>query len=100
MGKADKPVYLPLCFRCHHRARFLESGGAERPRYECGDVQMGVHNCYMYRPPKPLLLRPASGDRRPFGGPAMIAARMNAVGEAKGEWVFRRFGRAWAILWR
>jgi len=98
--KADSRVYLPLCFRCHHRAAYLESGGTHRPRLECGETSRAVCGCYMYRPPWPLRLAPRDGDRRPVGGPAMIAARLIAVGEAKGEWVLRRQRRAWVMLWR
>jgi len=93
-------VCLPLCFRCQHRAAFLESSGTHRPRFECGEVHRAVMSCYMYRPPRPLLLRPVPGDRRPLGGPALIAARLLAVGEARGEWVLRRQRRAWIMLWR
>lgn len=93
-------VCLPLCFRCHHRVSFLESGGHHRPRFECGEINRAVVSCYMYRPPRPLLLRRAPGDRRPLGGPAMIAARLRAQGEARGEWELQRQGRAWLMLWK
>lgn len=91
---------LPLCFRCHHRAAFLESGGSHRPRFECGEAGRAVCGCYMYRPPRPLLLRPVAGDRRPIGAPAMIAARLRAVGEAPGQWRLQRTRGGWLMQWR
>ena len=54
---------IPLCYRCEHRARFLENG--RRPRYECGEVDSAVDGCYMFRPVKPLVLGVRENDVRP-----------------------------------
>ncbi len=97
--KGDETVAFPLCFRCHHRARYLETGGQWEPRCECGDVGHAVYSCYMYRPPVPLLLVRDKGDRRPAGGPWMFSARMHAVGEARGGWGWQRAGRRWRMGW-
>jgi hypothetical protein len=67
-----------LCFRCERRALFLERG--EQYRYECGVVKGAIFSCYAFVPVKPLTIKPSAGDNRPFLGPAMIAARVNAVG--------------------
>jgi hypothetical protein len=76
-----------LCFRCEHRARFVEfnarfpnSTQAPRPRYECGEPNASKHSCYMYQPVRPVILAADTGDKRPQLGPAMIAARMHALG--------------------
>jgi hypothetical protein len=55
---------MGLCHRCEHRALALESKGEWRPRYQCGDVNRNVIDCYMYRPVKPLILEPADSERR------------------------------------
>jgi len=77
----------PLCYRCEHRAAYLETG--EQPRSHCGQVDTAVISCYMYRPVKPVVLTPDKGDGRPLGAPAMIAARAEAVGIAPGHWIAR-----------
>lgn len=67
-----------LCFRCEHRARFLELGFA--PRCECGAIEQAVCSCYMYKPVLPVLLRPNEGDRRPISGmPTMLSGRAHRV---------------------
>lgn len=83
------------CDRCEHRVEFIsktresalsEARGGEpiyapRPRYECGDTTCSINSCYMYSPVRPVVLVKASGDRRPVAGvPAILAARMEAVG--------------------
>jgi hypothetical protein len=67
-----------LCYRCEIRACFLEDN-RYRPRFECGDIERSLHGCYMYRPCRPVVMRPRDGDNRPQYGPALIAARMQAV---------------------
>lgn len=94
-----QPVALPLCYRCHHRARYLETGGQWCPRMECGQVDQAVCGCYMYRPPAPLLLISEKGDRRPVGGPWMFSARLHAVEEVQGCWTLQRVGRGWSMGW-
>ena len=66
-----------LCFRCEHRARYYEEGIASR--YECGDVNMGVHSCYMYKPVRGVITRLQKGDRRPRLAGAIISAREEFV---------------------
>lgn len=70
-----------LCFRCEHRAMFLERG--MQPRCECGDVEGTVCSCYMYKPVRPVLLDRNEGDDRPRFAGAMIAARERCVGVAE-----------------
>ena len=60
---ADK--FLPLCYRCEHRAQFLESGRGFR--CECQNPTTASYCCYGYQPMRPLLLRRAPRDKRPFG---------------------------------
>lgn len=67
-----------LCFRCEHRAKFLEGGS--RPRFECGDPSMNKWACYMYQPVKPVVLAKLDKrDKRPQFGPAMISSRSKFV---------------------
>lgn len=73
-----------LCFRCEHRARFLEDGS--RPRYECGDVKSNKYVCYMYRPVLPVVLdKLDKTDKRPQFGPPMISSRSMFVRVAEPE---------------
>ena len=68
---------MGLCFRCEHRARFLETGA--RPRCECGDKDCSVHSCYMFTPCRPVILTRAPGyEDREVGLPAMLAPRLVA----------------------
>ena len=68
-----------LCFRCDHRAIFLETG--RRPRHECGEIEQCKYACYMHKPVKPVILRARGGDPRPQFGPAAISARSEYAGE-------------------
>ena len=64
-----------LCYRCEHRARFIENGHG--PRCECGDVDRAVSSCYMYLPVVPVITKPLNtDDPRPVYGPPMIAGRV------------------------
>lgn len=74
--------YYGLCFRCEHRAKFLEDGHG--PRCECGDVKFQSFSCYMYSPCKLIVLRRRPGDRRYVGLPAAFAPRMMAIGLEEG----------------
>jgi hypothetical protein len=65
-----------LCFRCEHRARYLESGHA--PRHECGQVNESKCGCYMYRPVSPVVIKPQDGDPRPIGS-GILSCRSEAV---------------------
>jgi len=64
---------MSLCYRCEHRAQFLENG--PRPRYECGEIQTSKIACYMYRPVKSVVLARDKDDERPQFGPPIIASR-------------------------
>lgn len=68
---------MSLCYRCEHRAMFLEKN--YRPRCECGDVQKSVYSCYMYQPVKPARTAKDKNDKRPQFGPWMISARSHFV---------------------
>lgn len=61
--KNDEVKNEGLCFRCEHRALFLENG--HRPRCECGDIESNKMGCYMYRPVRPVTLGKKSDDPRP-----------------------------------
>ena len=67
-----------LCFRCEHRAKFLEGGG--QPRCECGDIEKSNIGCYMFKPCKPIIMEKQEGDPRPSHGGPLLGARMNAKG--------------------
>jgi len=74
-----------LCFRCEHRAKYLEATSrgdkyAPRPRSECGDINSSKIGCYMFEPCHPVVTEP------PKGAPAvlrfqapMLASREYAV---------------------
>ena len=67
-----------LCFRCEHRAEFLE--GKRRPRYECGLVTQSKHTCYMFKPCKPVVLE--KSDKKDFRPPLvgdLFSCRSKAV---------------------
>lgn len=53
-----------LCYRCEHRAQFLERGW--QPRLECGNVNSAVGGCYMYKPVKPIIFGKQPNDKRPI----------------------------------
>ena len=64
---------IGLCFRCEHRARYLETN--QRPRLECSLTDKSVYSCYMYRPVKPVILEKNKNDRRYQLAPMMMSAR-------------------------
>lgn len=70
---------MSLCFRCENRAKFLDSKGLYRPRFECGEIETSKFACYCYTPVRPCILAPLEGDKRPIMGPAMISARLRFV---------------------
>jgi len=76
--EAKKTLGLGLCFRCEHRAEFLENGF--RPRFECGMEKTATSGCYMFMPCKPVAVAPNDGEERPIFGPWMIAGRVRAQG--------------------
>ena len=53
-----------LCFRCEYRAKYLEEGGG--PRFECQVPESSVVSCYMFKPVKPIIVKPKEGDNRPL----------------------------------
>jgi hypothetical protein len=53
-----------LCFRCEHRAFYLETGSG--PRAECKRTENGIDDCYCYLPVKPCTIRRKTGDYRPM----------------------------------
>ena len=73
-----------LCFRCEHRAQFLEGKG--QPRCECGDIERAVSSCYMFLPVRPLRTeRTDKTDLRPEHG-GYFGCRMKAV-EVMEDWM-------------
>lgn len=68
---------MSLCYRCEHRARFLETGRG--PRWECQQPERSVSGCYMYQPVRPVVLKRNKGDKRPQFGPWMVSARSSFV---------------------
>jgi len=77
-----------LCYRCNHRARFLETMKQKfpnRPRMQCGDIEKAVFSCYNYVPVVPVVLLKDAGDSRPAFGPSMISARMHPTRLAEGR---------------
>jgi len=78
---------IVLCFRCEHRARFLDDARAginppRAPRSGCGCARgiEGVYSCYTYVPTVGLTVAADAGDERAVGAPWPIAARAHATG--------------------
>jgi len=86
-----------LCFRCEHRARFMETGSG--PRCECQDREKAVYSCYMYMPVKPIITKRNDGDKRPqFSGYA-LSARSHYVRVAEGKLAMKRYKDGNALYW-
>ena len=67
-----------LCFRCEHRAKFLETG--QRSRLECGDIETSKAGCYMFTPCYPVITEPLDTDNpRPRFAAPMFSSREWAV---------------------
>jgi len=69
-----------LCFRCLHRARYLDAKAKNakyvpRPRLECGDITTSKYTCYMFKPNLPIITIPRKGDLRPRFAGSMISSR-------------------------
>ena len=96
MKKDFKKEMYGLCYRCEHRAEYLndklntgEDGYARRPRFECG-MGSSVHSCYMYRPVRPYILKANEGEKRGLTWPWMISGRAHAVGIANTQYVAKK----------
>lgn len=93
-----------LCFRCEHRARFLEGNG--RPRYECGEVGKSKMSCYMFLPIKPVIMErlySEKEDPRPEYG-MLLGCRMKVVRVTNDDEVelaaFRKDDGTSYIMWK
>jgi len=86
-----------LCFRCEHRARYLETGSG--PRCECKSEKTAVCGCYMYTPVKPVVLAVNEGDTRPQFAGSMISARSHYVGIADGKLALKKYKDGSAMYW-
>lgn len=75
MSKKKPPS---LCFRCEHRARFLDGGVG--PRDQCKQPMLGVCSCYMFLPTIPPIIKVERGDKRPVFGSWIMSARVNPLG--------------------
>lgn len=67
-----------LCFRCEYRAQFLEND--RRARYECGEIESSVFGCYMFKPVRPITIKPRNGDPRPLAL-GLLSCRVERVEE-------------------
>ena len=75
---------MSLCFRCEHRARFLDAKANKdthcpRPRHECGDIETSKCACYMFTPCFPVVTEPNPSDTRPRLSSPMLSSREYAV---------------------
>lgn len=95
--KEDDPIVYGLCYRCEHRAKFLETG--VRPRYECGEPEKSKYACYMYRPVVPMMLAPEEDDKRPIVGPAFLTCRSEAVKPADMQLIVSRHKDGFVMHW-
>ena len=101
--KSETPKPYGLCFRCEHRARFLESsrrGVGDRPRFQCGEINLSVYSCYMFRPGRPIVMEPENPrDKRPRLGPPIISSREVAAGFPKCRLKLKRYGKKGVVLY-
>jgi len=77
---------MSLCYRCEVRAMFLETceykdGKMVRhgfqPRMECGDITSSKWACYMYKPSRPIRVRPMDkDDPRPMFAGSLLSCRV------------------------
>jgi hypothetical protein len=97
-----------LCLRCEHRAKYLEAKllkevHCPQPRCECGDANMSVYTCYMYKPCLPTATAPAyKDDIRPRLGVPMISSRerfVRVLEEAVGTVIYDN-GDEIAVGWK
>jgi hypothetical protein len=89
-----------LCYRCEHRAKFLEEYSKQklsgktnekiedffisRPRYECGMIESSVNSCYLFKPVKPIFIKPQDNDNRPLSL-NIFSCRVEKVDDIKVE---------------
>lgn len=89
-----------LCYRCQHRAKYLEDLAklkqkytvseeykdtfVSSPRFECSQIESSVMGCYMYKPVKPIAIKPREGDIRPLSL-NMFSCRVGRVDDVKVE---------------
>jgi hypothetical protein len=92
----DKKTVIGLCARCEHRAQFIESG--RRPRYQCGDLKFNSGNCYMFQPVAPLVVRRASGEKRPLFIGWGMSGRVEPVRIAECDYVAGVVGKDLVIF--
>lgn len=77
--RRKEPRLFSLCYRCEHRANFLERGS--RPRHECGDITHSSGSCYMFKPVRPIVVAPSDKrDKRPWLGPPILSSRSKSLG--------------------
>jgi hypothetical protein len=97
MKKDRKKEMYGLCFRCEHRAEYLndklnagENEFFSSPRCECSQTGISVHSCYMYRPVRPYILKANEGEKRGLTLPWMLSGRAHAVGVANIQYVSKK----------
>lgn len=66
-----------LCYRCEHRARYMEHGHG--PRCECQDFLGNKYGCYMYRPVRPVVTGVDEGDARAQFAGSLLSARAHFI---------------------
>lgn len=95
-----------LCYRCEHRAKFLEEYSKQklsgktnekiedffisRPRYECGMIESSVNSCYLFKPVKPIFIKPQDNDNRPLSLNT-FSCRVNRIDNVKIEVDLKQF---------
>lgn len=103
MKKKNPEKPYGLCFRCEHRAKFLETskyGEGDRPRFQCGTIEQSAHSCYMFHPVKPVVTVPLDRtDPRPRLASALVSAREMASVIPECRLRVRRHGRDGAVLY-
>ena len=93
-------VKTGLCFRCEHRAEFLED--KIRLRSQCGDTGKAVCSCYAYKPVKPLIIKRDRTDKvRPviFGG-SVLSSRVETVGIKELGLYVKKCKEGYLVYWK
>ena len=91
------PEYQTLCFRCEHRAKYLESKNG--PRCECKSVETSVYSCYMYTPVKPVIIAKNENDKRPQFVGSAFSARSHGVKIADLQLSLKEYSDGNMIYW-
>ena len=92
-----------LCFRCEHRAKYLEEYTVNKnvyaPRAECYQTGQCVISCYLFQPVKPISIKPIDGDVRPLSL-NILSCRIKRVDAPELELTTKQTGESYIVYWQ